>query len=47
MKGLLEKIQENSKCIEERRSKATFSLKNTKEVVSIEHSYVPISNLLI
>ena len=34
MKGLLEKIQETSKCIEERRSKATFSLKNTKEVVN-------------
>lgn len=34
MKGLLEKVQENCKFIEERRSKATFSLRDKKEVVS-------------
>ncbi len=34
MKGLLDKIQENCKFIEEKRSKATFSLKDRKEVVS-------------
>ena len=40
MKGLLEKIHENSKCIEERRSKATFSLKSTKEVVNTIYLFI-------
>lgn len=34
MKGLLEKIQENCKFIEDRRNKATFNLKDKKQVVS-------------
>lgn len=33
MKGLLDKIQENNKIIEERRSKATFSIRDKKQVV--------------
>lgn len=32
IKGLLDKIQENSKVIEERRSKVTFSIKDKKQV---------------
>ena len=32
MKGLLDKIQENNKVIEERRSKATFSIRDKKQV---------------
>lgn len=34
IKGLLDKIQENSKVIEERRNKVTFSIRDKKQVVS-------------
>ncbi len=32
VKGLLEKIEENSKCIEDRRSKVAFSIRDKKQV---------------
>lgn len=39
MKGLLDKVQENCKFIEDRRSKATFSLRDKKEVVSLSNKF--------
>ena len=33
IKGLMDKIQENNKAIEDRRNKVTFSIKDKKQVV--------------
>ena len=39
MKGLLDKVQENCKFIEDRRNKATFNIKDKKQVVSYKEEF--------